>query len=154
VKRSLEEFVAQVAQRGSWFGGGSAAASTAAVAAALLEKLLVQPARLRQLRRIRRECLRLVDRDATAFAGVIQALRSGGRERFRRALGAATAVQVTVLAHAQQVQAMSQQARRVVSPKFQSDLRCAQALAKAAADSAKTLIQTNRAWLRARRATG
>lgn len=144
---SVEAFVGQVARRGSWYGGGSAAALSGALSAALLEKLLLQPAAVRRLRRVRHSCLRLIEEDARSFAQVIAATRSPGRRRFQRALKAATEVPWQVFRHAQAVQALCRKAQRSVKPRWQSDLRCAMALALAAAESARTLIQTNLTWL-------
>ncbi len=147
MEASLEEFLDQLARRGSWFGGGSAAAFSAALAAGLLEKLVVDPARTRRLRRIRRECLALVEGDAATFASVIRATRAKDRQAFRRALKTATDVPCRVFERAKAVQTACRQAQRVVKPRFQSDLRCALAIALAAAESARTLIHTNLAWL-------
>lgn len=144
---SLEEFLAQVARRGSWVGGGSAAALCAALAAALLEKLVVRPAQGNALRRVRAECVRLIDRDATTFAAVIQATRHHNRRAFSRNLKVATEVPCRVFEHAQAIQAACRRATRAVKPRFQSDLRCAMAMALAAGESARTLIETNLAWL-------
>ncbi len=144
---SLEEFLDHVAQRGSWFGGGSAAALTSALAAALLEKVVVEPSVLQRLRRIRRVCVELIQRDATAFAAVIRAIRQQNTRAFRMTLQAATEVQWQVFECARRVGADGTAAQRLVKPRFQSDLRCAMAMARAAEVSARTLIVTNLAWL-------
>ena len=147
LQASVDEFLEQVARRGSWLGGGSVAALSAALAAALLEKLVAQPAMARRLHRIRQACVALIPRDAEAFSRVIQATRRGNRAVFSRALKAATDVPWQVFAHAQAVQSACRAAQRTIKPRFQSDLRCALALALAASESARTLIQTNLAWL-------
>ena len=144
---SLDEFLEQVARRGSWVGGGSVAALSAALAAALLEKLVVRPVASRALRRRRAECVRLIERDAATFAAVIQATRHHHRRGFQRSLKVATEVPCRVFEHAQVIQAACRMATRTVKPRFQSDLRCAMALALAAGESARTLIETNLAWL-------
>lgn len=144
---SVDRFLEEVARKGSWVGGGSVAALSAALAAALLEKLVAQEARRRKLRRIRRACVMLIERDAMMFSRVIKASRGAHRSRFRRALTAATDVPWQVFAHAQTVQRACRAAQREIKPKFQSDLRCALALALAASESARTLILTNLAWL-------
>ena len=144
---SVEELLRQVARKGSWVGGGSVAALCAALSAALLEKLVIQPKSAERLRRIRRACLALIPRDARAFSQVIRAMRHSDRRRFRRSLKAATEVPWQVFAHAQTVQGMCRAAQRSVKPRFQSDLRCALAVALAAGESARTLIHTNLAWL-------
>ena len=144
---SLEAFVEHVARRGSWFGGGSVAALTAALAAALLEKLVHDQAAARRLRRIRRECLGLIDRDAATFARVIQTTRRKQRSTFVRSLKAATDIPCRVFEHAATLQAACRAAQRTVKPRFQSDLRCAMATALAAGESARTLISTNLTWL-------
>ena len=123
------------------------AALSAALAAALLEKLVPQAAARQKLRRIRRACLALVARDAAMFSRAIQVSRRGNRARFCRALKAATDVPWQVFAHAQTVQRMCRQAQRSVKPRFQSDLRCALAVALGASESTRTLIQTNLVWL-------
>lgn len=144
---SVEELLHRVARKGSWMGGGSVAALCAALSAALLEKLIVQPQAAKRLRKIQRTCLALIPRDARMFSRAIEATRHGDRHRFSRALKAATEVPWQVFAHAQTVQRMCEQAQRSVKPKFQSDLRCALAVALAASESARTLILTNVAWL-------
>ncbi len=145
---SLEEFLAQVARRGSWFGGGSVAALSAAMAAALLEKLVLEPALARRLSAIRRECVALIQRDAVTFAMVIEAIRTGQRGAFTAALKRAIEVPCLVAQHAAVVQAACRAAKRRIKPRFQSDLRCAGAIARAAEGSARTLIATNLAWLK------
>ena len=144
---SLEQLLEQVARRGSWVGGGSVAALSAALAAALLEKLVVSPSQGKRLRAIRKECVLLIHRDAERFARVIQATRQKRRPAFSRALKTATDVPCRVFEHTQVVQAACRAAQRSVKPRFQSDLRCAMAVAMAAAESARTLIHTNLAWL-------
>jgi formiminotetrahydrofolate cyclodeaminase len=146
-QHALNPFLEQLARRGSWIGGGSVAALCAALAAALLEKLVIQPQQMTRLRRIRRECLALIQRDAETFARVIQATRRRNRQAFRRSLKAATDVPCQVFANAQMIQAICRAAQRSVKPQFQSDLRCAMAVALAAAESARTLIHTNVDWL-------
>ena len=144
---SLEQFLDQVARRGSWSGGGSVAALSAALAAALLEKLIHDPRAARRLRRIRQECVRLIRRDAETFARVIRATQRKHRQAFVRSLKAANEVPCRVFEHAQAVQSACRVAQRSVKPRFQSDLRCAMAVALAAGESARTLIYTNLAWL-------
>ena len=147
---SLEHVLEQVARRGSWVGGGSVAALGAALAAALLEKLVIQPHATRTLRRLRRECVLLIDRDAERFARVIAATRAGNHEAFRRALKLATEGPCRVYQDAQQIEAMCRIARHAVKPQFQSDLRCAMAMAAAARVSSHALIETNLVWLKDR----
>ena len=128
-------------------GGGSVAALSVALAAALLEKLVHDPRVARRLRRIRRESVRLIRRDAEMFARAIQATQRKHRQAFVRSLKAATEVPCRVFEHAQAVQSACRVAQRSVKPRFQSDLRCAMAVALAAGESARTLISTNLAWL-------
>jgi formiminotetrahydrofolate cyclodeaminase len=123
------------------------AALAAALSAALLEKLVHRSALIARLRRVRRECEALIQRDAELFARVIQATRQPDRRSFRRALRAATDVPCRVFEDALIIQRACRAARQAVKPRFQSDLRCAMAVALAAAESARTLIQTNLAWL-------
>ncbi|MBI3996143.1 MAG: cyclodeaminase/cyclohydrolase family protein [Candidatus Omnitrophica bacterium] len=144
---SVEQFLEQVAQRGSWMGGGSVAALSAALSAALLEKLVVDPRAVRRLRRMWRECLALINRDATTFARVIQATRTKNRATFRRSLKLAIDVPRRVFEHACTVQMACRAAERAVKPSLHSDLRCARALAHAASESARALIETNLRWL-------
>jgi formiminotetrahydrofolate cyclodeaminase len=147
VPQSVEQFLEQLARRGSWVGGGSVAAMSAALAAGLTEKLTVERPARRRLTRIRRECLALIQRDARTFARVVLALRSNSRAEFRRRLREATDVPCRVFEHARAVEAACERARKTINPKFQSDLRCAVAVARAAAQSASALIKTNLAWL-------
>ena len=145
---SLEQLLDQVAKRGSWLGGGSVVALSAALSAALLEKLIANPVQARRLRRIRQECVALIERDARAFARVIRASRRGtSRRLFERALQAATRAPLQVFTHAQALCAAANAAERSVKPRFRSDLRCALALARASRDGAKALILTNLIWL-------
>jgi len=123
---------------------------SAALSAALLEKLVVKPSLARQLRRIRRSCVALIPKDAERFSRVIQAMRRTDRRLFSRRLKAATEVPWQVFEHAQAVQSACRVAQRSIKPRFQSDLRCALALALAASESARTLIYTNLAWLNER----
>ncbi len=145
--QSLEQFLEHIARRGSWFGGGSVAALSAALAAALLEKLIHDAGTARRLRRVRQECLTLIHRDADAFARVIQTTRRDERVAFRRSLKAATEIPCRVFEHAEGLQAVCRAAQRAVKPQFQSDLRCAMAVAMAAAESARALVLTNLTWL-------
>jgi formiminotetrahydrofolate cyclodeaminase len=144
---SLDRFVSHIARRGSWFGGGSVAALCAALAAALLEKIVVQAAPARTLRAIRRECLGLIQKDADAFARVIKSTQRKDRSAFRTSLKAAIDIPCRVFEQAERIQAACRAAQRTVKPQYQSDLRCALAVALAAAESARTLIHTNLSWL-------
>ncbi|MBI1992135.1 MAG: cyclodeaminase/cyclohydrolase family protein [Candidatus Omnitrophica bacterium] len=144
---SIEQFLEQVARRGSWFGGGSVAAFSAALSAALLEKLVFHAPTARRIQRIRRSCIELVQRDAVTFSRVIQAIRAGEHQAFRRTLKSATEVPCQVFEHAQVIRAVCRAAQRSVEPRFRSDLRCAMAVALAAGESARALIDTNLAWL-------
>jgi len=144
---SIEQLLGQIARRGSWLGGGSVAALSAALSAALLEKLVFHAPTARRIQRIRRSCIGLVQRDAVTFSRVIQAIRAGERQAFRRTLKSATEVPCQVFEHAQMIRAVCRAAQRSIGPRFQSDLRCAMAVALAASESARALIDTNLAWL-------
>ena len=144
---SLDRFASHIARRGSWFGGGSVAALCAALAAALLEKIVVQAAPARRLGKIRRQCLGLIQQDADAFARVIKITQRKDRSAFRTALKTAIDIPCRVFEHAERIQAACRAAQRTVKPQYQSDLRCALAVALAAAESARTLMHTNLAWL-------
>jgi len=148
LRGSVEQFLEDVAHRGSWFGGGSVAALAAALSASLLRKLTTRPAMARKLQRIQRGCSRLVERDAAMFARVIQATRTHNRAAFERSLKTATEVPYQVFAYAHDIQAACRVERRAIKPQFQSDLVCVMALSQAAAASARALIRTNLAWLR------
>lgn len=144
---SLEQFLEQTATRGTWYGGGSASAFTCALAAALLQKLVTRAALSRQLNAIRHRCLALVEQDAEAFAAAIRTLarRPAG---FPAALRLATEVPAAVYAASQRIRAIAKTAQREVRSKYQVDLRCAVALARASAESSRGLIRTNLAWLK------
>ena|GEM_PF-2357154 len=148
MRRSLNDFLEQVARRGSWVGGGGVAALSAALSAALLEKLVTRPALGQKLRRLRGICLALIDADADTFSRVIQAMRRNDQPGFRRALKRATDVPCQVFESAAAVQAACRAARRAINPRFQSDLRCAEALAGASCVAARALIHTNLVWLK------
>ena len=128
-------------------GGGSVAALSAALAAALLEKLTAAPHARGRLQAIRWACLALIERDAEAFARVVQASRTNDRAAFRRYLRRATEAPCRVAEHAETIRAACRASRRSVKALLQSDLRCAEALAGAAAASARALVQANLAWL-------
>ena len=144
---SLEAFLEDVAQRGSWVGGGSVAALSVALSAALLQKLVTRPELIRRLQRVRRECVRLIPRDAKTFARVIQATRGHRRAVFERALKTATDVPCQVHEHAETILAAGRRAQRDIKPRFQSDLKCAMAMAFAGQTAARALIDTNLEWL-------
>ena len=144
---SLDRFVSHIARRGSWFGGGSVAALCAALAAALLEKIVIQAGPARTLRQIRQDCLGLIQKDADAFARVIKVTQRKNRGAFRSSLKTAIDIPCKVFEQAERIQAACRSAQRTVKPQYQSDLRCALAVALAAAESARTLVNTNLAWL-------
>ena len=144
---SLEEFLEQVARRGSWLGGGSVAALSAALSAALLEKLLLNARTVRQVRRLRCECVALIERDAEAFARVIQATRSHRSGTFQRALRRAIDIPCRLITCCQLIEAHGRRIQPEIKPQFRSDLRCALAVARAAREGALALVDTNLAWL-------
>lgn len=148
MRASLEQFLDEVARRGSWLGGGSVAAMCAATAAALLQKLALTRPLVRRLTVIREASLRLVEQDAVMFARAIHTMRSGRRASFERALKAANDVPCRVYVHAARVERIAAAMRKTIRPKFQSDLKCAVAAARAAKTSSKALIDTNLAWLK------
>ena len=147
VSDTLEHFLDQVAQQGSWYGGGSVSALSAALAAALLEKLLGSAGPVKRLTRIRRECLHLARQDAVVFARVIAASRSGNRRAFGRTLKAATDIPCRVFEHAGAIRAISREAASSIKPQFRADVVSARAMAAAAAEGAQALITTNLGWL-------
>lgn len=120
------------------------------MAAALLEKLITDAATARRLKRIRRRCVALIDHDAATFSRAIAATRTGRRRDFTRALKRATEVPYQVFADAHAIRAIGRATRQAIKPRFQSDVRCAVALAEAAARSSETLIRTNLTWLKDR----
>jgi formiminotetrahydrofolate cyclodeaminase len=144
---SLDDLLNHTAKRGTWYGGGSAAALACALAAALLEKLCRTPRQARAIRAVRLRATKLIEGDARAFAEVIRAQAGGNRRAAARKLRAATKIPATVYRSAHELLALSQPIARMINPKYQSDLRCARAIAQAAAESAKALITTNLDWL-------
>lgn len=147
MKGSLDQILSQVARRGSWFGGGSVSAISTALAAALLEKLVLQEAMRQRLRRLRKDCLKLAQRDADAFAQVVCASRDKQPAIFKRMLKQAIQIPLRVFGHAQTVRKLCERLQGRIRKGFQSDLRCAVALALASGEGARTLILTNLAWL-------
>ena len=143
---SVDRFASHIARRGSWFGGGSVAALCAALAAALLEKIVMEAAPARRLAKIRRDCLGLIQRDADAFARVVKTTQRKDRGALRSSLKTAIDIPCRVFEQAERIQAACRAAQRTVKPQYQSDLRCALAVALAAAESARTLVHTNLAW--------
>lgn len=147
----LEQFLEHIAQRGSWFGGGSVAALCGAISAALLEKLIASSRPAQRVSRIRHECTQLIQRDARVFADVVEASRLTDRLVFQKALKKAIETPCRVFECAQSLQHLGRSARRLIKPQLQSDLRCAMAVASAAGNSARVLIQANLSWLNDRR---
>lgn len=144
---SLEWFLDETAKRGSWYGGGSAAALTCALAASLLEKLATHPTITQAMRTIRARCATLTHQDAKTFARVIQATVRGDRSATQRALKAAIDIPRQVYVDSQQLLKFSHRIKQTLHPKYQVDLRCAQALARASGQAARALVVTNLSWL-------
>ena len=144
---SLEQFLDQTAKRGSWYGGGSASALTGALAAALLEKLLSRPQDVKPVRALRNRCFDFVERDATAFARVIEAYYQHDYSAAKLALKEAIEVPVRVYAVATRVLTTAKRLSRSIRPQYRSDLRCAMSLASASRTSARAFIVTNLKWL-------
>ena len=154
----IERFLEQTADRHSWYGGGSAAALVCALSAALLEKLACLPSRTRgrqagwtlrgkTTRTIRAQCARLIEVDARAFARVIRASARHDRLAEARALKTAIEVPWQVHRYTQRLLQVAQRMRTAVSPRYQADLRCAEALAKASGNAARALVNVNLRWL-------
>jgi len=128
-----------------------------ALAAALVEKLARQQSRAgggqagrtgsaTTARRLRACCTRLIEADAKTFAAVVRASARQDRGAIRRALTVATDIPCQVGECAQQVLSIARRIRARVSPSYRVDLDCAQALARAAKQSAQALVEANRAW--------
>jgi len=90
----------------------------------------------------------LIEADAQAFARVVRAGARQDRQTLRRALTVATDIPCQVGECAQQVLSIARRIRARVSPSYRVDLDCAQALARAAKQSAQALVTANRAWIR------
>ena len=150
LRGSVDELLDEIARRGTWYGGGSVAALAAAMACALLEKLILKAAALKKLKRLRKECLALVEKDAASFAHAIGGMRLGRRAVFVSRLKAATEVPYRVLVAAYTAKSLGTAQRKLIRPQFQSDVRCALNLAQAAADCAELFIDANCAWLKDR----
>lgn len=142
---SLEQRLDQLATRGSWYGGGSAAALACALAAALLEKLASRANR--SLHPIRTRCVQLAEQDALAFARVIRTQARDDRQAAAQALKAAIDVPWQVYDCSQRLLRISRQIRQTLSPRYRSDLQCAQALARASGRAARAFMKANLAWL-------
>ena len=166
---SIQQLLEQTADRRSSYGGGSAAALSCAFAAALVEKLagshaarfdtpVGDPARRRgarlgrrtgsaaSARKLRACCTRLIEVDAQAFSRVVRAGARQDQQALRRALRVATDIPCQVGECAQQVLSIARRIRARVSPNYRVDLRCAEALARAAKQSAQALVAANRVW--------
>ena len=111
-----------------------------------MEKLARQPRVIAAARLIRRRQTRLIDEDARAFARVIQAM-STRPGLFRRRLKGAVDIPAQVHDDARRLGRLARGVKRTIPPRYHVDLLCAEALAEAAAQSAKALIMTNLAWL-------
>lgn len=143
---TVARLLKQTATRHSSYGGGSAAALSCALAAALVEKLAGRTTAAPTARRLRARCTRLIDADAEAFARVIRASAREDQAAVRRALKTATDIPCQVGECAQQVLAVARRIKARVSLRYRVDLRCADALARAAKQSACALVDANRAW--------
>ena len=143
---AVRQLLEQTADRRSSYGGGSAAALSCALAAALVEKLAGRTGSAMTARRLRACCTRLIEADAKAFAAVVRASARQDRSAIRRALTVATDIPSQVGECAQQVLSIARRIRARVSPRYRVDLDCAQALARAAKQSAQALVAANRAW--------
>ena len=146
----LEHVLSQVARKGSWYGGGTAAALGLSLSAALLEKLAHRADDQRRLRALRHLGLRLAEQDAQAFARVIAASRHGSAGK-SKALKQAIDIPCQVYESATRVRAIGRRIARTIKPRFQSDVRCALALAQASAQGAQGFINANLMWLNDRR---
>lgn len=145
---SIRQLLEQTADRRSSYGGGSAAALSCALAAALIEKLAGRTGSAMTARRLRVCCTRLIEADAKAFAAVVRAGARQDQQALRRALTVATDIPSQVGECAQQVLSIARRIRARVSPNYRVDLDCAQALARAAKESAQALVAANRVWIR------
>ena len=143
----LEHVLSQVARKGSWYGGGTAAALGVGISAALLQKLAQRSGDQKRLEAIRHLALRLAEEDAEVFARVIAACRHNGSAAKSKALKRAVEIPCQVYESASRVHAIGQRLRRSIKPRFQSDVRCALALAQAGRQAAKGFIEANLMWL-------
>lgn len=143
---SVQQLLERTADRRSSYGGGSAAALSCALAAALVEKLAGRTGSAATARKLRACCTRLIEADAKAFAAVVRAGARQDRSALRRALRVATDVPCQVGECAQQVLSIARRIRARVSPRYRVDLCCAEALARAAKQSAQALVAANCAW--------
>lgn len=143
----LREFLDALAAPTGAPGGGSAAAAAGAMAAALgamvarLSKL--DAGGFEQLRALFTEA---VERDAEAFRGVMAAYRLPKEERgphAQRALEAATAVPLEVLARAAEAEARLERLKSEAPAKFSSDVATALSLARAAREGARANVEIN-----------
>ena len=66
---------------------------------------------------------------------------------FRRRLKAAIEIPRQVHDDAHRVLTLARGLKRAIPPRYRVDLHCAEAIARAAAASARALIMTNLAWL-------
>jgi formiminotetrahydrofolate cyclodeaminase len=100
-----------------------------------------------RLRAIRRACTGFIDKDARQFARVVAAMRAGSRLRVVRELRGAIEIPCRVCEEAQGLEAASVEVERQVSPRWRADVKCAGALARAAAEATRALVEANLAWL-------
>ena len=143
----LEQFLAQIARKGSWHGGGTVAALSFSLSAALLEKLTHQPESHRRLHRLWHLGLTLAEEDARVFASVIATSRPGYRKAQQKRLKQAIDIPCQVYEGAGEVLKLAQRLRRTIKPRFQSDVRCALSLARASQQASLGFINANLAWL-------
>lgn len=111
-----------------------------------MEKLARRPQAVAAARAVRARATQLIDEDARAFSRVIRAMSQQPR-LVRPRLKAAIDVPRRVHDDAQRLLALTRGLKRSIPPKYRVDLDCAEAIARAAATSARALILTNLAWL-------
>ena len=130
-------------------GGGSAAATGCALAAALVEMAArygtdpTAPADAERAATLRAEALDLIDRDATAFAPVLEAARAGDHARAEQARSAAAEPPLATARLGAELAEMAAARVAAGNENLTGDALTAAALAEASARSAAALVAIN-----------
>jgi formiminotetrahydrofolate cyclodeaminase len=158
---SIGEVSARMAKRQSALGGGVAAAIAASLAAALIEKVAhVEQRRSQQnaaslehlasaAASIRVEALRYAEQDAQSLDILLHVLRKQADHgpAIAQAAHAAVAAPLAVIEASVLILTLGETLRQYSSPFTRSDVTAALALAHAAFEAAKAMVETNLALL-------
>ena len=145
---SVRQYLDAVGSQAPAPGAGSVAALTAALAAGLNEKVArhAKEAPLRRLAmtmgRTRQRLLKLVDEDAHSYQAVVAARKAVPAVR-RRAFIAATKIPLTICADSAMIGDVANRLALHVKGSIKADAVAAEALAGAALEAARLMVEAN-----------